>query len=61
MIQKSLVRQGFSAVRQDRRHPQRTADDFDELADWSGDSFEINPGEFKDFGGFDKWDDEMDF
>lgn len=38
-----------------------TADDFDELADWSGDSFEINPGEFKDFGGFDKWDDEMDF
>ena len=38
-----------------------TADDFDELADWSGDSFEINPGEFKDCGGFDKWDDEMDF
>lgn len=38
-----------------------TTEDLEGLADWSDDSFGTNPGDFKDFGDFDKWDDEMDF
>lgn len=38
-----------------------TTDSIEGFDDWSDDSFGTNPGEFKDFDGFDKWDDEMDF
>ena len=39
-----------------------TAEDLEELSDWSGDSFGSGSSEFKDFGGFDKWDDgDMEF
>ena len=38
-----------------------SAEDLDELSDWSGDQFGSTSNDFKDFGGFEKWDDEMEF